>query len=139
MSKLPELESLPEGEKVNLIHRLLAEVEQLQAERERTDKLHHIFRLWVRLKQKLYPSDCHGIEVRGILLDSLDQDVAGCVSTYLTTGELNERQWEALYYCKDCLETVTLELQGFAGWYFRQLKALASAIIEYEGRSVAAT
>ncbi len=39
-----------------------------------------------------------------------------------------------LYACSDDLYVVLLELQGYEGFYFRQMKSLTSGIIEYEKR-----
>jgi hypothetical protein len=111
---------------------LRKELEQTKSKLQRLEELQHIFRLWVRLKEKLFPSGCGGEDVRGIDLVTLDSNIAGCVSTFLTRGQLDERQNEYLYFCDDCLDSVTLELQGYEGWYFRQLKALTSAIIEFQ-------
>lgn len=113
---------------------LRKELEETKSKLNRLEELKNIFRGWVRLRQKLFPSNCRGIDIRGILLDTLDSDIAGCVSTFLMRGQLEPRQKEALYYCNDCLDVVTLELQGYEGWYFRQLKALTSAIIEHQRR-----
>lgn len=111
---------------------LRKELEETKSELQRLEELQSIFRLWVRLRQKLFPDNCRGEDVRGIDLVILDSDVAGCVTTFLTRGQLDERQKEHLYFCDDCLTTVTLELQGYEGWRYRQLKALTSAIIEYQ-------
>lgn len=111
---------------------LRKEFEETKSKLQRLEELQHIFRLWVRLKEKLFPSCCSDVDVRGIDLVTLDSNVAGCVSTFLTRGQLDERQKEYLYFCDDCLDTVTLELQGYEGWYYRQLKALTSAIIELQ-------
>lgn len=111
---------------------LRKELEETKSKLQRLEELQNIFRLWVRLKEKLFPSCCSGEEVRGIDLVTLDSNVAGCVATFLTRGRLDERQKEYLYFCDDCLGTVTLELQGYESWYFRQLKALTSAIIEFQ-------
>ncbi|HEX7314016.1 MAG TPA: hypothetical protein VF297_08840 [Pyrinomonadaceae bacterium] len=45
---------------------------------------------------------------------------------------------DALSYCNDCLDTVLLELQGYEGWYYRQLKTVTSAIMEYQTKWVTA-
>ena len=88
------------------------------------------------MRQKLFPSDCSGVDIRGIDLVTLDSDVAGCVSTFLTRGHLEPGSMDTLYYCNDCLDTVVLELQGYEGWYYRQLQALTSAVIEYQKKWV---
>ncbi len=111
---------------------LRKELEETKSKLRRLEDLQNIFRVWVRLRQKLFPSNCSGVDVRGIDLVMLDSDVAGCVSTFLTRGQLDQRQKEYLYFCDECLDVVNRELQAYEGWYFRQLKALTSAIIEFQ-------
>ncbi|GAC1446818.1 MAG: hypothetical protein NVSMB56_09120 [Pyrinomonadaceae bacterium] len=130
MEELIHLEQLSETEKLNLIFELKSELQKAQCQLHRLEELQNIFRLWVRIRQKLFPSNCSGVEIRGIDLVRIDSDIAGCVSTFLTRGRLDQSQKETLYYCNDCLDVVILELQGYEGWYYRQLKSLTSAIME---------
>jgi hypothetical protein len=111
---------------------LRKELEDARAEIRRLEELQNIFRVWVGLRQKLFPSDCGIADVRGIDLRMMDSRVAGCASTFLMRGRLDQNQKEEMYYCNDSLDAVNLELQGYEGWYFRQLKALTSAIIDYQ-------
>lgn len=90
-----------------------------------------IYRLWVTHREKLFPDSCRGETSRGIDLDTLRQNFFGCVSSFLTRGSLTSEQKEYLYACDDELGIVTLELQGYEGFYFRQMKSLTSAIIDY--------
>jgi len=117
---------------------LRKKLEETKTKLHRLEELQSIFRIWVRLSRKLFPSNCSGVDIRGIDLVTLDSNVAGCVSTFLAQGHLEASSMDALYYCNDCLDTVALELQGYEGWYFRQLKALTSAIIEYQTKWVTA-
>jgi len=110
---------------------LRKELEETKSRLHRLEELQDIFRIWVRLRQKLFPSNCRGVDIRGVDLLMLDSDVAGCVSTFLMQGRLEQNQTEALYYCDECLDVVNLELEGYEGWYYRQLKALTSAIIDF--------
>ena len=126
-----QMKEMP-NEKPESLLELKEELQKTKSKLNQLEELQSIFRIWVRLKQKLFPSNYGGIDIRGILLDTLDSDVAGCISTFLRRGQLEPFQKEALYYCDDCLDVVILELQGYEGWYFRQLKALTSAIIEYQ-------
>ncbi len=111
---------------------LRKELEETKSKLHQLEELQDIFRIWVKLKQKLFPSNCSGADVRGIDLVTLDSDVAGCVSTFLTQGFLESKLIDTLYNCGDCLDTVVLELQGYEGWYYRQLKILTSAIVNYQ-------
>ena len=118
---------------------LRKELEETKAKLHQPEELQNIFRMWVRLRRKLFPSDCRGADIRGIDLVALDSDVAGCVAAFLEHGHLEPSSMNALYYCDDCLSTVVLELQGYEGWYYRQLKALTSAIMEYQKKWVTLT
>jgi len=132
MKEPDDVERLSETEKIRLIVELKEKLKNSQHHIHKLEELQNIFRIWVRLRQKLFPSNCSGTDVRGIDLVMLDADVAGCISTFLTKGQLDQRQKEALYFCNDCLNTVTLELQGYEGWYYRQLKTLTSAVINFQ-------
>ena len=117
---------------MNELSELGKELEETKSKLQQLEELQNIFRIWVRLRQKLFPSNCSSVDVRGIDLVTLDSGVAGCASSFLTQGHLDSKSMDALYYCDDCLNTVILELQGYEGWYYRQLTALTSAIIEYQ-------
>ena len=127
-----EIEELPDGEKVDLILQLQQQVQDAQARISRGEELQKIYKLWIRNRQKLYPDNCRGESIKGIDLDYLEQTIAGCVTTFLTREEHSPEQMEHLYVSRDDLEWVTRELQGYEGFYFRQLKAIISAIIGYE-------
>lgn len=113
---------------------LRKELEETTSKLHQLEELQNIFRIWVKLRQKLFPSNCSGVDIRGSDLVTLDSDVAGCVTTFLNQGHLESKSMDALYYCDDCLDTVILDLQGYEGWYYRQLRALTSAIIGYQKR-----
>ena len=97
---------------------------------EKTELL-KIYRLWARHREKLFPDGCRGETIRGIDLDTLRRNFFGCVSSFLTRGVLTDEQKEYLYACDDDLGIVTLELQGYEGFYSRQMKSLTSATIAY--------
>lgn len=99
----------------------------------RLEDLRKIYRLWIRLREKQWPSSCNSIKIRGIDLVTLDSDVFGCVSCFLHNESLDQARLESLYSSNDALNVVNLELQhGFESWWFKQLKALTSSIIEFE-------
>lgn len=132
MEEVNELGKLSEAEKLNLILELKTKFHNAQSQLYKLEELQRIFRIWVRLRQKLFPSNCGGVDIHGIDLVTLDSDAAGCISTFLLHGHLEPNSMEALYYCNDCLDTVIIELQGYEGWYYKQLKALTLTIIEYQ-------
>jgi hypothetical protein len=99
----------------------------------RLEDLQKIFRLWLRLREKHWPSNCNSLDIHGINLVVLDSDIAGCVSWFLHNESLDQARLESLYYSNDALDIVNLELQhGFESWWFKQLKALTSSIIEFQ-------
>lgn len=132
MEELNNIEQLSETEKINLIFELKEALQKTQSHVHKLEAVHNIFREWIKLKRKLFPSSCSGIEIRDIDLVMLDTDVAGCIDAFLTGCKLEQRQREKLYYFIDCLDIVLLDLQGYERWYFNQLKTISSAIIEYE-------
>lgn len=132
MDELDKIERLSETEKINIIIELNENLQNMQIQIHKLEELQNVFRLWIKLKRKLFPSNCSGLEIRDISLDILAADVAGCVEAFLTSGKLEQRQRENLYYSIDCLDIVLLELQSYESWYFKQMKTLSSAIIEYE-------
>ena len=110
MGEITDLEKLTDAEKTELLK---------------------IYRLWAKHREKSFPEGCRGEMIRGIDLDTLRQNFFGCVSSFLIRGILTAEQKEYLYACADDLDIVTLELQGYEGFYFRQMKTLTSAVIEY--------
>jgi hypothetical protein len=116
MGEMSDLEKLADGEKTELLK---------------------IYRLWAKHREKRFPDSCRGEMIRGIDLDTLHQNFFGCVSSLLIRGALTEEQKEYLYACDDDLGIVTLELQGYEGFYFRQMKSLTSAVMEFLAKHAA--
>ena len=110
MGEITDLEKLTEAEKTELLN---------------------IYRLWVKHREKSFPEGCRGEMIRGIDLDTLHQNFFGCVSSFLIRGVLTDEQKEYLYACDDDLGIVTLELQGYEGFYFRQMRTLTAATIKH--------
>ena len=125
------LEKLRESDKTKLLLKLKNDLQDSQSRINELEELLKIYRLWVKHREKCFPDNCRGENIRGIDLDLLDQDFFGCVTSFLSRRNLTSRQQEYLYACDDDLGIVTLELQGYEGFYFRQMKSLTSAIIEY--------
>ena len=112
----------------------IEEVGDCQEKLARLEELQTIFRYWFRLREKTWPSECSGKDVGGQLLDLLDSDVAGSVSTFLGHGFLTQVQLEALIYCDEALPAVINELDGFPYCWLSQLKKLTSSILNYKNR-----
>jgi hypothetical protein len=127
-----EIEELTENEKVELILEQQQKLHDAEARINKQEKLHKIYRLWIRNREKLYPDQCRGESVSGIDLDTLHCTVDGCVTTFLSRETLSAQQIDYLYASNDDLELVTRELQDYEGFYFRQLQTIVSSIIEYK-------
>jgi hypothetical protein len=132
MKTKTEIEELPDGEKVSLILQLQQKIHEAEVRISRRKELQKIYKLWIKNREKHYPDNCRGGSIKGIDLDYLHQTIVGCVTTFLTRESLSPEQREYLYSSHDDLEWVARELQGYEGFYFRQLKAIVSSIIEYE-------
>jgi hypothetical protein len=126
-----DTEKLTESEKTELLRKLKNNLQASEARVSELEELLHIYRLWVKHREKMFPENCRGMSIRGVDLDILRQNFFGCVSTFLTRGGLTNEQKEYLYACDDDLGIVTLELQGYEGFYFRQMKTLISAVIVF--------
>jgi hypothetical protein len=134
MKSRTEIERMRDDEKIDLILQLQQKIYETQTQVSSLEELQKIHMLWIKNREKLYPDKCRGESVRGIDLDNLHQTIVGCITTFLMREQLNPEQKEYLYASNDDLEWVVRELQGYEGFYFRQLKAIVSAIIEYENK-----
>src|SRR5215216_3167705 len=130
MKSRDEIEEMPDGEKVVLILQLQQKIHDAEARIRKQEELLKIYKLWIKHREKLYPDNCRGESIKEIDFNYLHQTIVGCVTTFLTRWQLSPEQREYLNASNDDLEWVTLELQGYEGFYFRQLKAIVSSIIE---------
>jgi hypothetical protein len=126
------IEELPDGEKVDSILQLQQKLQEAEARISRREELQKIYKLWIKNREKRYPDNCRGESIKGIDLDYLHQTIVGCITTFLTRERVSPEQREYFYASNDDLEWVARELQGYEGYYFRQLKAVVSSVIEYE-------
>jgi hypothetical protein len=131
MKKLPDLTRLPEAQKSEVILELWAEMIEGRSKNQQLEELIKIHRLWIKHLGKLFPSDCGGKEIPGIDLVTLDSYTAGCISTFLEQGKLDSKRENILRRCKEDLGEASQSLQGYAGFYYRQLGKLASAVLTY--------
>lgn len=90
-----------------------------------------IFRMWLRLKGKLFPAECKGKDIQGIDLVILDSESASCISAFLAKGDLDTGQKDILLNCNNRLQIVNQDLVGYAGWYYRCLERIVIAILKY--------
>ena len=89
-----------------------------------------IEQLWREHKLAAFPQGYYGKDVNGIDLVMLDADVAGCVDTFLSRGNLNLFQTAILGLCyRDLTYSIPmLSEEGKA--YYRRLELLAKLVLK---------
>jgi len=61
----------------------------------------------------------------------IDADVSGCISTFLRRGALDDKRVEILHFSRKRLNQVIAGLDGHPRFYFRRLKLVTSAVLDY--------
>ena len=89
-----------------------------------------IKQLWGEHKLAAFPQGCRGKDVNGVDLVMLDADVAGCVDTFLSHGNLNLFQTVILGLCYRNLTYLTPMLGEDAEPYYRRLELLAELVLK---------
>jgi len=89
-----------------------------------------IEQLWREHELAAFPQGYRGKDINGIDLVMLDADVAGCVDTFLSRGNLNLFQTAILGLCYRNLSYLlpTLNEEGKA--YYRRLELLAELVLK---------
>lgn len=118
-------------ENARLIQKLSGEVERLRSEIGRLQALTDIHHNWTQLREKGFPPQCRGRSVHGLDLVMLDADVAGCVLTFLGRGTLDRGRIKILSLSKKRFNQVIAGLDGHPRFYYRQLRRLISAVLDY--------
>lgn len=77
-----------------------------------------------------FPQASRGREVAGYDLVLLDADTAGCVSTFIASGELDTRRLAILRLCYQGLGRAIAELDGEERIYFGRLENLAALVLD---------
>lgn len=89
-----------------------------------------IERLWVEHLARPFPPDLRGVEVGGVEVVLLDSDIAGYVSTWLSSGRLNGGAHPILAQCMDEAYRVSrLLVDSTDAAYFKGLGNLAHAVL----------
>lgn len=89
-----------------------------------------IEQLWSEHKSAAFPQYCRGKEIHGVDLVMLDADVAGCVDTFLSRGNLNLFQTAVLGLCCRNLTSSIPLLSEEAKCYYRRLELLAELVLK---------
>jgi hypothetical protein len=130
MKKLTKLQKTSRA-RAKLVRQLFHEIDGLRFELGRLHALNEIHRTWTDLNRRLFPSQCNCKAVNGIDLLMIDADVAGCISTFLRHGTLDGERVEILQFSRKRLNQVIAGLDGHPRFYFRRLKQVASAVLDY--------
>ena len=89
-----------------------------------------IEQLWSEHKLAAFPQGCRGKDINGIDLVMLDADVAGCVDTFLSRGNLNLFQTAVLGLCYRNLTYSIPMLSEEGKAYYRRLELLAKLVLK---------
>lgn len=89
-----------------------------------------IERLWAEHLARPFPPDLRGVEVGGVEVVLLDSDIAGYVSTWLSSGRLNGGAHPILAQCMDeAYRVARLLVDSTDAAYFEGLGNLAHAVL----------
>ena len=89
-----------------------------------------IEQLWREHKLAAFPQDYRGKDLNGVDLVMLDADVAGCVDTFLSRGNLNLFQTAVLGLCYRNLTYLIPMLSEEGKAYYCRLERLAELVLK---------
>ena len=89
-----------------------------------------IERLWREHESAAFPRGCRGKDVEGVDLVMLDADVAGCVHTFVSRGNLNLFQTAILGLCYRNLTYLIPMLSEEGRTYYSRLELLAELVLK---------
>jgi len=89
-----------------------------------------IEQLWREHMSAPFPQEYRGAEVNGVDMVVLDADVAGCVDTFLSRGNLNLFQTAILGLCYRNLTCSIPMLSEDGQTYYRRLELLAELVLK---------
>lgn len=84
---------------------------------------------WSRFRNRRFPHGIASLDLGAMDLVLLDSDAAGCVSTFIHCGELDETRIGILKTCQDHLTRVLPLLEVKASDYFSELRRLMDAVL----------
>jgi hypothetical protein len=94
------------------------------------DRIAAVAQLYNAHREADFPDRLRAVDVAGVEMVMLDADVAGCVSTWLTSGgSTDDRLWDILATRERQLERVMPELSGQEAAYYRRLLDMAALIL----------
>ena len=89
-----------------------------------------IEQLWREHESAAFPQGCRGKDVNGFDLVMLDADVAGCVDSFVSRGNLNLYQTAILGLCYRNLTCLIPMLSEEGRGYYSRLELLAKLVLK---------
>jgi hypothetical protein len=90
-----------------------------------------VAQLWSAHREMPFPGRLRSVDVAGVEMVTLDADVAGCVSVWLSNGGgIDRRRWDILAARTRQLELVVLQLTEQEATYCRRLLDMAVLVLE---------
>jgi len=92
--------------------------------------MNEIYKQWNDFQNQRYPEGFGGEEIDGIDLTELDSSIAGCVSTFISSGEkLDPERIKILKNCVSDLEKVIQKIRKEGKSYFSNLHKLGNLVL----------
>jgi len=85
-------------------------------------------KLWTEFKEISFPSSLAGEKIEGIDPVSVDTFSAGCISSFLASGMLDEEKKKTLKECMSELRILNPKLVGESQVYFGKLYRLCELV-----------
>jgi len=84
---------------------------------------------WLKHKETPFPDGCVELDPAGVCLTSTDTFIAGCITTFLNLGTLDDDRIRVLKRCVVDLNKALPKTDGDIFEYFNELKSIAEQVI----------
>lgn len=97
----------------------------------RPDRMTAVAELWKAHSSAAFPGRLRTVDIAGVEMVMLDEDVAGCVGIWLSHGcSIDDRRWEALATRGRQLTRVLPELSGDEAVYYQRLLDMTVLLLD---------
>lgn len=86
--------------------------------------------MWKELENFSYPVGYEGRDYKGICATSIYEDLAGCISGFVSNGELDNNRMKIIINCIDDIDKILPELANQSKKYFLLLKEICVEILK---------
>jgi hypothetical protein len=86
--------------------------------------------MWNELGNFSYPVGHEGRDYKGICATSIYEDLAGCISGFVSNGELDNNRMKIIITCLDDIDKILPELANQSKKYFLLLKEICVEILK---------